>query len=720
MAQNGTLTYGQRAFMQDAGQAMLGHIDRALIELITNADDAYGNDAGPIYVEVDKDKSDGSFLVSVMDQAKGLTSAEMLAAFTEIGGQQAKLTQGGMSRGLLGRGAKDVAIFGQVTFVGYKNGAISNLTIYPNMHWSMTLEDEPATDAQLKEYGFTSGKPGLLVTVLVKDPSEFPKANVLKQDLGNTIQLRDLVKRREVFYTDFRDPGHMSQVETTLPEGSIVLDQVITVQGATAQSARLVVRRLPSRQTSSLSEKTAHGLALKSGVSVFQNTWFDLTNKPESKLLAGSLELDYLMEYLRAEATSDTPPVVSLLTRTRDGLNKQHPEFRAISEAVVRAVTPIMDAIAAEDSTVRQPSEALKKDLQVLATALRDDLLNMLKELDDEQPTGGSGSDLPDFTAVPRQITASPGERFTISLRVKAPETKSLPSFKVEVGALTDGLGASSGAIAKTWRVHPRLSGYGLTDWQGVCNSLGESVVTFTTGGNSARVLVRCVPTTTKVVADPTSLRFAVRNVTASPGRGKNLKIIAPIEYVDEDIQVEWKGLSPASIPTSIQLTEADSGRYAEGVVHVKTGSESGVLVVTVTALDGSKDSAEIEVKEPGTGTGLEFTFNLDPSNESQERYYLQRTDGNISCTIYGRHKSFAGVFGKFEEGRFTNENHPVARAVLAQVIAQALADNLVQLGSQKQPEDYRDADAVLFSHRRFADRMLHKIHNALVQIDDK
>ena len=47
------VTYGPRAFKQDATNAMKGDIVRGLIELITNADDAYGEaQHGKIRVEV--------------------------------------------------------------------------------------------------------------------------------------------------------------------------------------------------------------------------------------------------------------------------------------------------------------------------------------------------------------------------------------------------------------------------------------------------------------------------------------------------------------------------------------------------------------------------------------------------------------------------------------------------------------------------------------------
>jgi len=54
---SGRIKYEERAFEQDAGLAMGGDILRALVELITNADDAYGELDGDIVINVNSSKS---------------------------------------------------------------------------------------------------------------------------------------------------------------------------------------------------------------------------------------------------------------------------------------------------------------------------------------------------------------------------------------------------------------------------------------------------------------------------------------------------------------------------------------------------------------------------------------------------------------------------------------------------------------------------------------
>ncbi len=74
------LDYTGRAFQQDAIHAMRGNVVRALIETITNADDAYGHDTkGKIRVEIERKR--GTSRIITRDRAKGMRKVEMDEAF---------------------------------------------------------------------------------------------------------------------------------------------------------------------------------------------------------------------------------------------------------------------------------------------------------------------------------------------------------------------------------------------------------------------------------------------------------------------------------------------------------------------------------------------------------------------------------------------------------------------------------------------------------------
>ena len=125
----GQVEYEARAFHQDAVEAMKGDIVRGLIELITNSDDAYLENKGKIRIEIDR--VHGPWKVLVRDRAKGMRSLEMEKKIKKLGAQTSGFEAGASVRGTHGRGAKDLAAFGQVTFESICDDRYSQLILHP-------------------------------------------------------------------------------------------------------------------------------------------------------------------------------------------------------------------------------------------------------------------------------------------------------------------------------------------------------------------------------------------------------------------------------------------------------------------------------------------------------------------------------------------------------------------------------------------------------------
>lgn len=120
----GRVSYGVRAFEQDAQEAMRGDIIRGIIEAVTNSDDSYAqihsNQIGKIRVEVEHRRGTPSN-VTVRDRASGMSLDELRTKIAELGNRTSGFEQGAAVRGNLGRGAKDLAAFGPVLFESIKN-----------------------------------------------------------------------------------------------------------------------------------------------------------------------------------------------------------------------------------------------------------------------------------------------------------------------------------------------------------------------------------------------------------------------------------------------------------------------------------------------------------------------------------------------------------------------------------------------------------------------
>ncbi|MBI1955083.1 MAG: ATP-binding protein [Acidobacteria bacterium] len=136
LMEQGRIEYLGRAFEQDAAAAMKARIERAFVELITNSDDSYVNlekegvrISGLIRIEVERRRKDRPWIVVVRDCAEGMSADEMKEKLCRAGGQTSGFEKGRAVRGLLGRGAKDVAAFGKVTFEAIKENIYSACSI---------------------------------------------------------------------------------------------------------------------------------------------------------------------------------------------------------------------------------------------------------------------------------------------------------------------------------------------------------------------------------------------------------------------------------------------------------------------------------------------------------------------------------------------------------------------------------------------------------------
>jgi hypothetical protein len=113
---NRKLGYADRFALQQADQAIRKDITRALVELITNANDSYHRledantaSAGRIIIEIQRRFNDS--LLRVHDNAEGFNEADMDLKVGNYGEATSGFQEGHSVRGLWGRGLKD-AFFG--------------------------------------------------------------------------------------------------------------------------------------------------------------------------------------------------------------------------------------------------------------------------------------------------------------------------------------------------------------------------------------------------------------------------------------------------------------------------------------------------------------------------------------------------------------------------------------------------------------------------------
>lgn len=119
------MEYADRVAVQQADQAIRKDVVRALVELITNANDSYQRmkDAdlqisGNITIEVERKHSNS--ILRVRDNAEGMTAEDLDKKVGRYGEATSGFKEGRSVRGLWGRGLKD-------SFFGLGHGSVSSI-----------------------------------------------------------------------------------------------------------------------------------------------------------------------------------------------------------------------------------------------------------------------------------------------------------------------------------------------------------------------------------------------------------------------------------------------------------------------------------------------------------------------------------------------------------------------------------------------------------------
>lgn len=721
MTKTTKLVMTERGFHQVATQAMKGDVVRGLIELITNADDAYQDKAGKIEIVVAEGDAADEISYSVQDSATGLAGEDLFRVFTSVGVKAAHFTKGGLSRGLLGRGAKDCAIFGSVSFATIKNGMYSKLIIDgQTAEASLLVENEKAEAQHYLELGLAQGESGLTARINAKKEVVKLQPAKLREELATDAQLRDLIRDRVVVLRDFRKPTMDGELISPLPIGDEIFRQEFELENY-AGICTIVIRRLAEQQQTAPNENSANGLLVKSGKTIFQNTWFALKDRSPSRLLAGELLVPQIVDTLREELASAVLPQVPLLTPTRDGISQSHPLYKTLARTVAHICLPVFDQIARETEGTRTQGEKLSQDLKVAASVLKSELANALKEIDDEDEGTDETGKPAAFDIIPGVIQVQSDEKFTLSLRAHA----SVAIEPIIVKSKSSSLFAPVGFVfdqpsVLQWGEHARLAEYKTSQISlHAPEDLGAYELKVAMSDRVASVTVIVVKPSADPVPLPSGLEFKPAKVSVSPGRGKNLLVRAPLGYSGQLFAITHSGTPVASCPGQAILRPDSTGRWAEAKIHVKTGTNTGLLLVVAEVAGGEKATAEVSISEAELRSkgGLDIDFKLIDSKNPVMRYELESQETGYLCKVFPTYKAFANVFGEYdaELGKFKNEDSVAGRSVLAQVIALAFAEMLAEREFAKKPEDRWDPAQTNVQVRKYADKFLPILHRALL-----
>ena len=714
------VSYGARAFKQDASNAMKGDIVRGVIELITNCDDAYGDDTqGKIRVEVEHRRS-APWRVVVRDRAKGMRKSRMESAIGDIGARTSGFEEGAPVRGNLGRGAKDLAAFGPVTFESISEGYYAVMTLEPDGSFDPPVERKvKPEDREL--LGIPRGS-GTVVTAVVEGRFRCPQHRTLLEKLSKHYQLRDINSdpRRELTLVDLND-GATDGIRYGRPSLTELVTCELTVPGYDDASVSVTISRTAERYENPASDPgRPEGLLVKGRRAIYENTLFSYESNPHAHWFTGSITCEYIdklaLEYDNADAAGDDHgPLnpIPIISRSRDGLEHEHPFFKAFA----LALEPLLGDLVGDEERKAKAGEVresvrLRRALDTLGRDLGQLVDADLRELDEDGLGGDKGSaGTEPLRIVPENLVLYMGEDKTVSVIA----VRSLGETAIELETDPEGVIELLDSSPIELVEHPRREDCLIARVH--IRPLIEDEETFLT--------VRCGPAEAIASVEvrperefpdpvpPIELEFEREKYQLAHTRRRSLVLRAPVEVINDadttNVRVTSSDAGIVVLGESVKLEFDENelcfiGRAqvdprvlgARGALTATLGESQAVCEVVVTQHDGGGPRIEIKIVD-----------------EAQGRYraYVERVGEITMIKILGGHSAIKRYLGPGPD--FPHQDTPPARLVIAEIVAGEAA-RLVMERKYRTTGDL-DGPAFYSEHLLYLEKYLARCHRMML-----
>lgn len=428
----GELIATTRSYQQDAENAMGSDPIRAIVELVTNADDAYDgvstNRKGKIRIDWERGRKKPTIL-RVSDRARGMTQAEVLDRLGVLGGQTSGFQEGAQRRGLFGRGAKDVVHFGPVCWESKRNGEHTRFELEYDGGATNRYQWEKLPPIERRDTG-------TVVTLEIQPRFRIPLEATLMDNLKRHYALRPILEDRRGRELTLND----MKVVWEPPRGKMLADrEKRPIRGYDGHECIVTIHECgDSLDDNQPWEYWRHSLLIRSGraaYEVFQGGKFSRgPYAPYLGRLFGSVDApgvnDLIRQYDDCVEHGQSPPdsnPIRLVRRDRDGLvdRGDHPFVDALYEAIEAAMEPHLQRLREEaerGSGVRQ-SEGQRRRFERVSRVLNE----YLEEADEDGNTGGGSLPELGLAVIPAVRVAEPGEAGRVSIRYRPGDTPDEP-----------------------------------------------------------------------------------------------------------------------------------------------------------------------------------------------------------------------------------------------------------------------------------------------------
>lgn len=732
----GQLAYTNRGYRQDMAQAMRNEIIAGLIELLTNADDAYkeAGKSGRIDIEISTAALYDGYgaRVAVKDHALGLSADELERKITTIGGaneERVRDQEGRVgTRGLFGRGAKDVASFGRALYEAVKDGSYSAIAIDGHRpRFEVIAEAQAATAGIRQKMSLGENDNGVTASIFIETArmSALPTPLKLVQQLERHVSLRAILSQHEVFLRDGRS-GQDRHLRTFDADGEVVIDKSIALKGY-HKEARLIVRRLDERKKDSIGPYTQHGIVIRDSRANYENTFFALATRPESGWFSGEFicpEIDDLArqrDLADREPESLTPATIKFLNksnpkpiilRTREGLDPSHPYYRALAMAVQSELSPLFDQVAKEENALKSAGAKLTNDLNAIGRSLAQLMQTALEEAELDDEIGGNDPVEPDLLALlPPVKRVKLGKVATLTIWI--PDDGGEPdSTRIEIKTTNSDIAIQDTFPLTNWEKHPRFGAL-VNQVHVIAGGSGSAEIEVRYGDGIARSRVSVESLDDDSESVPDELVWERTQLAITPSKVRTLRVFAPAEMLGTPIKFETNepGLAKVSGESVLRLNTTKAFCYA--LCRLETGPGEGLLSLIASSREHSA-TCRVTIREVSVSSGPRIQFDFR-NQDSPTRSALFQDGEVLEIRVFARHRAIRNLIGDHDGSKYKREDKPDFRAALAEIIALEVTNHVIQLETDSYPERYQDAASLLARQQNLLPKFLLPLQGQLL-----
>lgn len=702
--QLGQLERTSRAFHLESSEVMRGDIVRALVEYVTNADDAYQRKGGKgkIFVDVEHKRGSEARQVSIRDRATGMSLAEMKERIARQGARTSGYEEGKAVRGNRGLGAKDPAVFGKVTFSSIRDGEFAWMTINDLGEVEAIKKPMKATTEMREGLGITGNHSGTVVTITVTHANPAPRHENLKRILQDHIQLRDILQDpdREVYLRHATRPGSKPELLRYTPPrvSERHRERSVKVPGYPEAAFDLVISESeePFPEMGRKDPLRRSGILIKGEHAVHEATLFGLEGNPYALAFTGEIRCPYIDQLAREfddrlekglpRPASNPQPIIS---RARIGLVEEHPFYQAVRRVVEERLRPLVDERErrVKERTRAVENEKTTKLLAQLAKEAARFMEQAAEEDDFEVPPLGPGEKAPPLAIIPGALELSGNAQRTLSVMASRVGIDG-DSAEVSLELSPEGVVTASADVLTLRPNRRREDVLSATVKVTAGPTPGATLLKATLGERYRDCIIEVLePETPPEPVAPDELMFERPRYRVARGKVRVLDILAPLN--------SWVDGTPLRVTSNDRGVVVLDGGLATmrnrpeqmamvGSIRVEGRSENARATVTVTDQRGRTATTEVSVTaQEQAGAGFEITLVPEVRGEQRAQW---STDFTV-LEIMGEHPAVRPYLGSADE-HYPGQNTIQYEVLEAELVGEAVVRQMLQRRFGEDPVD--------------------------------